>query len=118
MQVQVRRAWHMLPLLQDKLLGVSSILAAMAMPRRCPRPSSPLSMNAVRDQYLSRPYLNVSDPVYGLHLWCVTTFRVTFLSVTHHVRTYVRTHIRTYVLCQNRSLIQSLALMRSAISDH
>ena len=54
---------------------------------------------------------------YGLYLgarpclWYVTTFRVTFQSVTHHVRT----HVRTYVLCENRSRIQSLALMRSAI---
>jgi len=40
-------------------------------------------------------------------VWYVTTFRVTFLSVTHHVR--------TYVLSENRSSIQSLALMRSAI---
>ena len=37
----------------------------------------------------------------------VTTFRVTFLSMTHHVR--------MYVLCENRSSIQSLALMRLAI---
>jgi len=26
-----------------------------------------------------------------------------------------RTHVRTYVICENRSSIQSLALMRSAI---
>ena len=31
----------------------------------------------------------------GLYLWYATTFRVTFLSVTHHVRTYARTYIRT-----------------------
>jgi len=48
---------------------------------------------------------------YGLYQWYVTTFRVTFLSVTHHVRT----HVCTYVPCENRSWIQSLALMRSAI---
>ena len=36
----------------------------------------------------------------------VTTFCVTFLSVSHHIRTYVH--------CENRSSIQSLALMRSA----
>jgi len=30
-------------------------------------------------------------------------------------RTHVRTYVRTYVLCENRSPIQSLALMRSAI---
>jgi len=39
---------------------------------------------------------------YGLYLGArpclcyVTTFRVTFLSVTHHVRTYVRTYVHTY----------------------
>jgi len=37
---------------------------------------------------------------------------MTFLSVTHHVCTYVR----TYVLCEKRSSIQSLALMHSAIN--
>jgi len=37
----------------------------------------------------------------------MTTFHLTFLSVTHH--------IRTYVLCETRSSIQSLALMCSAI---
>jgi len=31
-----------------------------------------------------------------------------------YVHTYVRTHVRTYVLCENRSSIQSLALMCSA----
>ena len=36
----------------------------------------------------------------------VTTFCVTFLSVSHHIRMYVH--------CENRSSIQSLALMRSA----
>ena len=45
---------------------------------------------------------------YGLHLWYVSTFHVTFPSVTHHVG--------TYVLCENRSLIQSLVLMCSAIT--
>ena len=55
--------------------------------------------------YLSRAYLSVSDcvthirPIYlgATCLWYVTTFRVTFLSVTRHVR--------TYVLCENRSSI-------------
>jgi len=73
--------------------------------------------------YLSRAYLNVSDcvthiwPVPRPCLWYVSTFRVTFLSVTHHIRTYVRTHVRTHVLCENRSSIQSLALMRSPTSE-
>ena len=30
------------------------------------------------------------------YLWYETTFRVTFLSLTHHVLTYVRTHVHTY----------------------
>ena len=52
---------------------------------------------------------------YGLYLWpwvgdtYVTTFHMTFLSVTHH--------IRTYILCENRSSIQSISLMRSATSS-
>ena len=41
----------------------------------------------------------------------VTTFRVTFLNKTHHIRM----HVRTYVLCENRSSIQSFALMRLPI---
>ena len=77
---------------RSKLFGVCSIQAAMAPLRRRPRPPSPSS--AI---YLSRAYLNVSNCVthinyYGLGpacLWYVTIFRVTFLSVTHHVRTYV-----------------------------
>ena len=44
---------------------------------------------------------------YTQYLWYVTTFRVTFLSVTHH--------ICMDVLCENRSSIQSPALMCSAI---
>jgi len=31
-------------------------------------------------------------------IWYVTTFCVTFLSVTHHVRTYVRMYVRTYLV--------------------
>jgi len=103
------RALYMRPGAVRVVFSVRSIQAAMA----------PL----LHRQYLSRAYLNVSDCVThislhmaGLYLWYATTFRVTFLSVTHHVRTYVRTHARTYVLCENRSPIQSLALMRSAIT--
>jgi len=29
---------------------------------------------------------------YGLYLWYVSTFHVTFLSMTHHVRMYIRTY--------------------------
>ena len=51
MQVQVRRAWHVLCLLLEKLFGVCSIQAAMAPTRHHPRPPSPLPKNAiVRDQ--------------------------------------------------------------------
>ena len=52
---------------------------------------------------------------HGLYLWpwvghmYVTTFQVTFLSVAYHVCTYVRG--------ENRSLIQSLASMCSAINN-
>ena len=35
--------------------------------------------------------VRLCDTHYGLYLWHVTTFRVTFLSMTHHVRTYIRT---------------------------
>ena len=50
----------------------------------------------------------------------VATCMWAFLSVTDtyirtHVRTYVSMYVRTCVHCENRSLIQSLALMRSAI---
>ena len=41
------------------------------------------------------------------HMVYVTLFRMTFLSVTHHVR-------MSYVLSENRSSIQSLTLMHSA----
>ena len=44
---------------------------------------------------------------YRLYLWYATTFLVTFLYVTHH--------LSTYVFCENRSSLQGLALMRSAI---
>jgi len=66
---------------------------------------------------MSDSVTHISLHLAGLYLWYATTFRVTFLSVTHghHVRTYVRTHVRTYILCENRASIQSLALMRSAI---
>ena len=89
------------------VFSVCRTQAAMAPLKECCRLRS-----------ISESYLNVSDYVThtSLHmarlsLWYATTFRVTFLSVTHHVRTC----IRTYVLCENRSSIQSLVLMRSAI---
>ena len=49
-------------------------------------------LNLHHQRTLSSTHLNVSDCVthiiYGLYLWYVTTFRVTFLSMTHHVHTY------------------------------
>ena len=67
--------------------------------------------SAVNYTYLSRAYLDVSDGV--THIWpipraldraYVWTFRRTFLSMTHHVR--------TYVVGEDKSSIQSLMLMR------
>ena len=70
---------------------------------RCPRPPSPSPKNTVIHPSES----SISECVrlcdtHSLYLWYETTFRVTFLSVTHHVC--------TYVLCENRSSIQSLVL--------
>ena len=93
--------------------GVSSIQAAMAPPHRRPRPPSPSPKNAVIYPSIWVEHIWMCQTVwckYGLYLWYVTTFRRTFLSVTHHVRTYVC----TYVFCENRSSIQSLTLMCSA----
>jgi len=81
-------------------------------------PSSLASISIAKEHcrppiYLSRAYY-VSDCVTHIitayTVWYVTTFHVTFLSVTHHVR--------TYVLSENRSLIQSLTLTRSAMNPH
>jgi len=81
----------------------------MAPPHHRPRhhQKRPVACN----QYLSRAYLTVSDCVstYGPYIWYVTTFYVTFLSVTHH--------IRTYILCENISSIQSLTLMSLATRE-
>ena len=44
---------------------------------------------------------------YSLYHMVLTLFHMTFLSLTHHVR-------MSYVLSENRSSIQSLALMHSA----
>ena len=82
-----------------------SIQAAMAPPR--PQPPSPSPKSAV----IRISESSISDTWPIVPMDTVTTFRVTFLSVTHHVCTY---HAHTYVLCENRSSIQSLALMRSA----
>ena len=116
MRVEVRREWHLLRLVQEKLFGVCSIQAAMPPLHHHPRPPSPSPKNTVvRD--LSELSISECVRLCDAHMaytyvWYITTFRITFLSVTHHVHT--RTYIR--ILCENRSSIQSLSLMRSAIS--
>ena len=60
--------------------------------------------------YLSRAYLNVSDCV--THIWPIPM-------VCNNIPRDIpeRDPPHTYVLCENRSSIQSLALMRSATSS-
>ena len=74
-----------------------------------PRPPSPSPKNA--EQYLSRAYLNVSDCVVHTMVYPVCN------DIPRDIpeRDPPRTYVRTYVLCENRSPIQSLALMHSAI---
>jgi len=87
-------------------------VSKLRWPHRAIIPDLHLHHQRTPSAHLSKLSIHVSECVtYGLYLWYVTTFHVTFLSVTHHVRTHV--YIRTYVLCENRSPIQSLALMRS-----
>ena len=89
----------------------------MAPLRCCPRPPSPLPKDTVIHPSIWVKHIWTCQTVwhtYGLYLWYVTTFHVIFLSVTHHVRTYVHTYIHTYLRAW--SSIQSLALMRSAIT--
>ena len=96
MRVQVRRAWHVLRF----AVGEASCLVFVVSKPRWPRCTVVPDLHLHRQRtpssviYLSRAYLNVSD--YVMHiwpiprpcLWYVTTFRMTFLSVTHRVRTY------------------------------
>ena len=104
------------------VFGVRCIQAAMAPLQRRSRPPHPSSKNAVvRDQYLSRAYLNVrlSDahiPAYGRLISMVCNDILRDIPERDPPRTYVRTHVCTYVLHENRSSIQSLVLMRSAIT--
>ena len=98
------------------VVGVASCLVFVVSKPRWPRCAVIPDLHLHRQRtpssaiYLSRAYLSVSDCVTHIWpipsarpcLWYVTTFRVTFLSVTHHVRT----HVRTYVLCENRSARQ------------
>jgi len=89
-------------------VGEASCLVFVVSKPRWPRCSVVPDLHLHRQRtpssaiYLSRAYLSVSDcvthiwPIPRPCLWYVTTFRVTFLSVTHHVRTYVRTYVHTY----------------------
>ena len=79
-----------------------------------PRPPSPSPKNA------ERAYLNVSDCV--AHTYIVPMVYPVFVWVCNDIphdipeRDPPHMYVITYVLCENRSLIQSLALMRSAIN--
>ena len=100
----------------QSLFGVCSVQAIMAPPH-CYSLHLHCQRTAINCIYLSRAYLNVSDCV--MHIWP---------SLWPWVRAHVCndllhdiperdppcTYIRMYVLCENRSSIQSLALMRSA----
>ena len=82
---------------REKLFSVCSIQAAMAPPRRSPRPPSLLPKNAVRDQYLSRAYLKVSDCV--THIWplpMVCNDIPCDIPECDPPRTYVRTYVHMY----------------------
>jgi len=101
MRVQVRCAWHVL---RFAVREASCLVFVVSKPR-WPRAVVPdLHLHRQRTPssviYLSRAYLNVSDCVTHTwprpRPWYVTTFRVTFLSVTHHIRMYVRTYVHTY----------------------
>ena len=52
-------------------------------------------------------FLSVTDT-------CVRTYLSTYIRT--YVHTYIRTYVHTYIHCENRSPIQSLALIRSATS--
>ena len=58
-------------------------------------------------QHLSRAYLNVPDCV--MHLWPIP------MVVCNNIPRDIPERDPPYVLCENRSWIQSLTLMRSAI---
>ena len=63
--------------------------------------------------YFSRAYLNVSDCVR--HIWPIP---MVYNDIPHDIPECdpLRTYAPTYVLCENKSSIQSLLLMWSAIS--
>ena len=79
-------------------------------------PSSPTSISIAKGRchppiHLSRAYLNVSHCV--THIWPIP---MVCNNIPHDIpeRDLPRMYVRTYILCENRSSIQSLALMRSA----
>ena len=99
-------------------VGEASCLVFVVSKPRWPHCAVIPNLHLHRQRVLSSEHLSessISECVrlcdahnYGLYLWYVMTFPVTFLSVTHH--------ICTYILRENRSSIQSLALMCSAIN--
>ena len=90
----------------------------MAPPCCCPRPPSLLPKNAICEQLhlLSRAYLNVSDPSDCVtHIWPNIPMVCNDIQRDSPECDPPSTHVHTYVLCENRSSIQSLTLMCSAI---
>ena len=101
----------------------------------CVQHSTPQNMYVAEEQPccplrlpLSRTSIVPCPPSLGIlgcqctwHMssWACTYAReckLTFLSVIDmYIHTYVRTHVPTHVQCENRSFIQSLVLLHSAI---
>ena len=75
----------------EKLFGVCSIQAMMAPPYHRPRPPAPSPKNAIIRTSIWM--CQTHTWLYGLWYVHVTTFHVTFLSMTHHICTNVRTHV-------------------------
>ena len=118
MWVQVRRAWHVLRLLQARRSCLVFVVSKLQWPRCAIIPDlhrqrTPSIVHDLFESSVSE-YVRLCDAHMAyicLSYMYVTTFRVTFLNKTHHIRM----HVRTYVLCENRSSIQSFALMRLPI---
>ena len=120
-RVQVRRAWHVrVTVAVGAVFSVRSIQAAMAP---LPRPTSAsIVKERCRPRSISESSVSESVrlcdthiPAYGRPISVVCNDIPRDIPERDPPRTYIRTHARTYVLCENRSPIQSLALMRSAI---
>ena len=120
MRVQVRCAWHMLCLLQAGL--GEAVWCQQYLSCDGPAvPSSPASISIAKECchppiYLSQAYLNVSDRM--THIIMAYTIIMVCNNIPHDI-TECDTpcmYVCTYVLSENRSSIQSLTLMRSAIS--